>query len=362
MQFRVGGCLLLAVTAAALPVAAAAPICAGDRWRERTARTNPVSETTLEIVGRSAIDHMFDHPNCAHGGNEARVGAKAKLLGGPLTGCQTDVLHEFHRHIVVLVDRHCSGLSASCYSSRGEHYYNQVFDKYSFGNQRCVTGGATGSPCPFNGCQFPGWTLIISRCRNPEVTDACGCCRRDLTPLLIDRSGDGLSVSAAKDGALFEIDGPGSTPVWVGWPLTTDDAWLAMDRTGNGWIDDGSELFGSATPLSSGATAEDGYQALADLDANGDQWVDALDPAFPELRLWADSDRNGVSEPRELVTLPAAGILGLAIDYWPSMYEDSNGNHFRYCAHVNEEPLPGENPSIERLSCDVYPDIAPAEP
>lgn len=336
----------------------AAPICPGDAWVRRLSFLDHAGPGALEITAVSQINHQFAHPNCPHGGGAPLVGAKASLPGGLLvSSCSTPILHEFHLHLIVSIDRVCSGLSG-CRRTRGEHYYNQVFDKYTWSDQRCVSIGST-SPCPFNGCAAPGWTHNIARCRNPEVTDVCGCCRRDLTPLLIDRSGNGLQVSAAAEGALFELDGPGSAPVWVGWPLTTDDAWLVLDRNANGMIDDGSELFGSATPLAEGGIASDGYEALADLDRNGDQRVDALDPDFGALRLWADADRNGASEPRELLTLEQAGVLGLSLDYWLSLYEDANGNLFQFCAHADEFALPGEAASIERLSCDVYPDIAP---
>ena len=60
--------------------------------------------------------------------------------------------------------------------------------------------------------------------------------------------------------------------------LGSTSAFLALDKNGNGEIDDGSELFGT----SSG----DGFKDLSayDLDKNG--WIDEADEVFDKLRLW----------------------------------------------------------------------------
>lgn len=364
MTPRLGSVIVTLVAIASLeaPHLSAAPsLCPGDTWANKGSATVPLDETTLQIRSSSRIGHTTEHPNCAHGGSSPAVGNSVELMGGFFTNCQTDIAQVGHED-TALTNRVCAGLSEGYYRARGSHYYNGAFDSYSYGNQRYVTGGSTGGGCIFNGCAAPGWTLNQARCRFPDVVDECGCCKRDLTPLVIDLSGNGMSLSSAANGALFELDGPGAAPVWVGWPLTTDDAWLFMDRTGDGTVSDGSEFFGSATPLSSGAIAEDGYEALGDLDANGDHWINALDPPFPDLRLWMDRNRNGVSEPRELIPLAAAGVLALSLDYSGTPYDDGNGNHFRYCAPVIVESGPGDGPSIERVSCDVYPDIATAVP
>ena len=68
------------------------------------------------------------------------------------------------------------------------------------------------------------------------------------SPLVIDTKGNGFKFTSASDGVMFDIDADG-VPDRVGWTKNdSDDAWLAIDRNGNGVIENGSELFGDVTP------------------------------------------------------------------------------------------------------------------
>jgi len=82
-----------------------------------------------------------------------------------------------------------------------------------------------------------------------------------------------------------------------------------MDRNGNGFIDDGRELFGNETILSNGKKATNGFEALADFDGNRDGKIDVSDPIFSRLRIWQDGD--GFSLPGELHTLEELGIKAI---------------------------------------------------
>jgi hypothetical protein len=50
------------------------------------------------------------------------------------------------------------------------------------------------------------------------------------------------------------------------------------------------------------------------------------------LVLWGDGNRDGVSQPRELVSLASAGIQALSLDFEDSRRHDAWGNRFRYIA------------------------------
>ena len=184
------------------------------------------------------------------------------------------------------------------------------------------------------------------------MPDDNGCCV-DYSPIMIHagRGAPRPSLGSAADGVIWDINGYGSH-LWVAWP-SDDSAFLAWDRNGNGAIDNGSELFGNTTRLSTGAIASNGYEALTDLDENGDGLVDAADAAFAELRLWSDVNHDGLSEPSELRSLPDAGIVALSVDYRESRWTDAYGNRFRYRAKVVSTG------AFDSWSWDVFPVTAP---
>jgi hypothetical protein len=155
---------------------------------------------------------------------------------------------------------------------------------------------------------------------------------RPWSPILINVRG-AIKLSNLADGVLFDLLDTG-TPRLVPWPVTADNAWLVMDRNGNGVVDSGAELFGTATDLTSGIKAPHGFAALKELDANGDGFVDESDPSFDSIRVWTDSVRDGRSAADELFTLPAFGIEALSVEYQTARRSDRWGNLFRWRAHV----------------------------
>ncbi|MEI7431786.1 MAG: hemolysin, partial [Betaproteobacteria bacterium] len=71
-------------------------------------------------------------------------------------------------------------------------------------------------------------------------------------PLTLDLDGDGLETVGidSTNPILFDHTGSGIKTA-TGW-IKSDDAFLVLDRNGNGSIDNGQELFGDSTPLTSG--------------------------------------------------------------------------------------------------------------
>jgi hypothetical protein len=145
-----------------------------------------------------------------------------------------------------------------------------------------------------------------------DTVQAEGMCEH--SPLVLDLAGNGIAASAPE--VRFDLKARG-VPFLVAWPAG-DDAFLALDRDGDGRIGDGGELFGNHS-------APNGFATLAAFD-NGDGVIDARDAVFAQLRVWRDRDRDGASAAGELETLRAAGVASISLAYTASDARDSFGN------------------------------------
>lgn len=177
------------------------------------------------------------------------------------------------------------------------------------------------------------------------------------SPILIDTTGAGFQLTSASDGVIFDITGDGK-PIKLSWTARgSRNAFLALDRNGNGKIDSGKELFGNFTQQTP-SNDPNGYLALAEFDkpengGNGDGVIDKSDAVFPKLLLWIDGNHDGISQPSELHHLPDLGIYSLSLRYADSPHVDEFGNQFRYKAKVNPLGEPNKD-QVDRTSYDVF--------
>lgn len=208
------------------------------------------------------------------------------------------------------------------------------------------------------GCSIAarGLRLIHPECFTPPSSSDDGCgltfdggfsnscdCNPDdplcTSPTLIDVANNGYRLTDAAAGVYFDLRVTG-TKIGTAWTEPdTDDAWLVLDRNGNGVIDDGSEMFGNFTPQPADEN-KNGFLALAEFDksangGNGDGMITAADSVYTRLRLWQDSNQNGISEVTELSALPFFNVTEISLDYKETKRIDRHGNLFRYRAKVN---------------------------
>lgn len=111
-------------------------------------------------------------------------------------------------------------------------------------------------------------------------------------PLVINLSSNTASFESQR--IAFDLDADGVAEQIPN--VTAASGFLALDRSGNGVIDNGSELFG--------ARSGDGFAELAALDDDGNGWIDETDAAYAQLRVW----RRDAEGQDQLQNLSEAGV------------------------------------------------------
>lgn len=99
-------------------------------------------------------------------------------------------------------------------------------------------------------------------------------------PLVINFGTDTVSISDVKKEFDLNLDGKSDSFNFVG----SGSGFLALDKNGDGVINDGSELFGP--------TKGNGFNELKAYDSDNNGWIDENDNVFKDLLIWT-KDESG---------------------------------------------------------------------
>lgn len=155
---------------------------------------------------------------------------------------------------------------------------------------------ATGTVQTADGRQIDfSLNLTLSRSFSLEIDTVLApeAPRKAKDPLMIGFAGPAAELSEVRfsfdldaDGTAENINRPGA-----------GSGFLALDRNGDGQINNGSELFGTRSG--------DGFADLARLDGDGNGWIDENDAAFGQLSVWQPGS--------SLQSLAEAGVGALSL-------------------------------------------------
>jgi len=188
-------------------------------------------------------------------------------------------------------------------------------------------------------CQEP-----TSDCQSDEDCTCGGACNwltgnctytYECSPIIIPVGQSAqIRLTSPQAGVWFDMDADGR-PDRVAWTTFGDPtAFLVRDVNGNGRIDNGAELFGNHTVLPGRGIALNGFDALAyyervEAGGNADGVIDSSDGIWSDLRLWVDSNHNGISEAEELYDLGEFQLTAISVVPRVINRADAYGNVLR---------------------------------
>jgi len=130
-----------------------------------------------------------------------------------------------------------------------------------------------------------------------------------LDPLVINVDSNITSIS--DQSFYFDLDCDGENENIN--MLSKGSGFLAMDKNGDGIINDGSELFG--------AKSGDGFAELSEYDEDGNGWIDENDEnTWRKLKVWIKDDKGT----DKLLTLGEAGVGAIYLGNVTTNIEEKN--------------------------------------
>jgi len=129
----------------------------------------------------------------------------------------------------------------------------------------------------------------------------------EFDPLLVDLGQDGIHLGKEGEGVVFDLAGNGN-PIAMQWTAKGgNEAFIVVDKNGNGIVDDGSELLTNFNLLLlENIAAPNGFADLAQYDhpelgGNDDGFITVADQVWSQINLWLDINADGISTLDEML-------------------------------------------------------------
>ena len=166
-------------------------------------------------------------------------------------------------------------------------------------------------------------------------------------PVVISLKDSQYELTDTKGGVEFDLNGDGETEQ-IPWTAGKDDAFLVLDRNGNGLIDDGRELFSHVSPQQPSGTPN-GFHALRMFDdplngGNEDGRINASDEIYGSLRLWLDADHDGSTD------AGSGSAWGRVSNRWRTRWSGSGA-----LGGVSGRPCPAGKAVTSKAGCPAMP-------
>lgn len=173
---------------------------------------------------------------------------------------------------------------------------------------------ATGVINTADGKQI-GFSLSLSMSRSyheeSSTTITIGNARQLQDPLVLNFDGEAAQLTDQRFAFDLDADGDKESINFV----AGGSGFLALDRNGDGKINDGTELFG--------AKSGNGFGELASLDDDHNGWIDENDAAFTQLQVWTkDSAGND-----KLSTLKEANVGAIGLNHVATSFDIKDANN-----------------------------------
>lgn len=228
---------------------------------------------------------------------------QTRRIDTPKISTAQSAIHKLQQHVMDYLLRWLFGEDTSSYDNATEQIFSQeqiqefgghYESSYSYSEAEYTSFETQGTAVTADGREL-SFQVNVRMSRSfmkysgasvdfgaPMLTD----------PLVINLDQNVASVS--DQTFQFDIDADGELDTIS--RLGAGSGFLALDKNGDGVINDGNELFGTASG--------DGFADLAQYDTDGNGWIDEADDIWDKLVIWC-KDENGKDQ---LIGLGKAGV------------------------------------------------------